>query len=229
MILNFSARNAFADGYPPGDVSCSFSDNGVNYGVSISFTGTTVLTSLSYEWEYALLVKGKSPELVSSYGDRKAFKRTGGNGLSLTYNELLSLANNDPNAYILMFANTIYDVGNSSVKNINGKGCYLDLPAVLAHKNSVSNQPSPTPLPSNNAPIGDTVDNANEATDAANAATDAANAAAEAADAATAATQDMQAAIAAMSTQLNALIAGFKAQLSVLANLVLKIQKKIKS
>ena len=73
------------------------------------------------------------------------------------------------------------------------------------------------------------VDAANEATDAANAATDAANAAAEAADAATAAAQDAQAAVAALATQVSSLIAGIKAQITSLTNLVIKIQKKVKA
>ena len=72
-------------------------------------------------------------------------------------------------------------------------------------------------------------DAANEATDAANAATDAANAAAEAADAATAAAQDAQAAVAALATQVTSLIAGIKAQITSLTNLVIKIQKKVKA
>jgi len=72
-------------------------------------------------------------------------------------------------------------------------------------------------------------DAANEATDAANAATDAANAAAEAADAATAAAQDAQAAVAALATQVSSLIAGIKAQITSLTNLVIKIQKKVKA
>jgi len=73
------------------------------------------------------------------------------------------------------------------------------------------------------------IDAANEATDAANAATDAANAAAEAADAATAAAQDAQAAVAALATQVSSLIAGIKAQITSLTNLVIKIQKKVKA
>jgi len=73
------------------------------------------------------------------------------------------------------------------------------------------------------------VDAANEATDAANAATDAANAAAEAADAATAAAQDAQAAVAALATQVASLVAGIKAQITSLTNLVIKIQKKVKA
>ena len=72
-------------------------------------------------------------------------------------------------------------------------------------------------------------DAAAEATDAANAATDAANAAAEAADAATAAAQDAADAVATLSTQVATLIAGLKAQLTALTNLVIKIQKKVKA
>jgi len=75
----------------------------------------------------------------------------------------------------------------------------------------------------------DAVDAANEATDAANAATDAANAAAEAADAATAAAQDAQAAVAALASQVADLVAGLKAQITALTNLVIKIQKKVKA
>jgi len=79
------------------------------------------------------------------------------------------------------------------------------------------------------ASSSDAVDAANEATDAANAATDAANAAAEAADAATAAAQDAQAAVAALASQVADLIAGIKAQITALTNLVIKIQKKVKA
>ncbi len=79
------------------------------------------------------------------------------------------------------------------------------------------------------ASTSDAIDAANEATDAANAATDAANAAAEAADAATAAAQDAQAAVAALATQVASLIAGIKAQITTLTNLVIKIQKKVKA
>jgi hypothetical protein len=78
-------------------------------------------------------------------------------------------------------------------------------------------------------PSTDAIDAANEATDAANAATDAANAAAEAADAATAAAQDAQAAVAELATKVASLIAGIKAQITTLTNLVIKIQKKVKA
>jgi predicted membrane protein len=79
------------------------------------------------------------------------------------------------------------------------------------------------------AATSDSIDAANEATDAANAATDAANAAAEAADAATAAAQDAQAAVAELATKVASLIAGIKAQITTLTNLVIKIQKKVKA
>jgi hypothetical protein len=81
----------------------------------------------------------------------------------------------------------------------------------------------------NASATSDSVDAANEATDAANAATDAANAAAEAADAATAAAQDAQAAVAELATKVASLIAGIKAQITTLTNLVIKIQKKVKA
>jgi protocatechuate 3,4-dioxygenase beta subunit len=80
-----------------------------------------------------------------------------------------------------------------------------------------------------NSQSSDAIDAANEATDAANAATDAANAAAEAADAATAAAQDAQAAVAELATKVATLMAGIKAQITSLTNLVIKIQKKVKA
>ena len=82
--------------------------------------------------------------------------------------------------------------------------------------------------------IAAAADAAAEATDAANAATDAANAAAEAADAATAASQDAADAanaatdaVAALSVQVGTLIAGLKAQLRSLTNLIIRMQKKL--
>ena len=82
--------------------------------------------------------------------------------------------------------------------------------------------------------IAAAADAAAEATDAANAATDAANAAAEAADAATAAAQDAADAVAALSVQVEELVAGLVAQITAqkaairaLTNLVIKIQKRI--
>ncbi len=91
------------------------------------------------------------------------------------------------------------------------------------------------------AAIAAAADAAAEATDAANAATDASNAAAEAADAATAAAEDAadaanaateaaQAAsdaVAALATQVATLVAGLKAQLTALTNLIIKIQKSV--
>jgi len=79
-------------------------------------------------------------------------------------------------------------------------------------------------------------DAAAEAIDAANAATDAANLAAEAADAATVAAEEARdaadaatAAVEELASQVAALFAAFKAQLTTLANTVAKIAKKVKA
>ena len=73
------------------------------------------------------------------------------------------------------------------------------------------------------------LDAAKEALDAANAANDAATAAAEAADAATAAAQGAADAVAKQSTDVAAMIASLKKQITALTNLVIKIQKKVKA
>ncbi len=73
------------------------------------------------------------------------------------------------------------------------------------------------------------IDAATEAIDAANAATDAANLAAEAADAAKDAADAATAAVAELATKVASLIAGIKAQINTLTNLVIKIQKKVKA
>lgn len=79
----------------------------------------------------------------------------------------------------------------------------------------------PTPKPSQSG-------SAASAIDAANAATDAANAAAQTSDAATAAAQDAQAEVAAQSAKIAALTANMKSQITLLSNLVVVIQKKVK-
>ena len=112
---------------------------------------------------------------------------------------------------------TAYTAGTSTTDEVGVGASYADAGVSSA---SVDVNASAT---------SDSVDAANEATDAANAATDAANAAAEAADAATAAAQDAQAAVAALATQVASLIAGIKAQITTLTNLVVKIQKKVKA
>jgi len=113
---------------------------------------------------------------------------------------------------------TAYTAGTASVAEA-GVGASFDAAGVN----------SATVAGVTDAGSSDAIDAANEATDAANAATDAANAAAEAADAATAAAQDAQAAVAALASQVADLIAGIKAQITALTNLVIKIQKKVKA
>ena len=79
-------------------------------------------------------------------------------------------------------------------------------------------------------------DAASEAIDAANAATDAANLAAEAADAATVAAEEARdaadaatAAVEELATQVASLMAALRAQITTLANTVVKIAKKVKA
>ena len=127
---------AIADGPPAANVTCSLTDAGVRYGVSMVFSGSGVsFNSLRYEWEYLVAETGKNPTLVSSYGARTSQSITAGNGLELTYEALLALAKNDANASILMYASSIFSDGLSTLTNKTGSGCYVELPVVLKNKN----------------------------------------------------------------------------------------------
>lgn len=121
---------------PGGDVSCQLSDTGVRYGVSIVFSGGAIsFNSLTYEWEYSILNAGSNPALTSSYGARTPAVTSRGNGLDLTYEQLLSYSKNDPNATVLMNVITVFSDGISTFRNANGKACYVELPVVLNNKN----------------------------------------------------------------------------------------------
>lgn len=232
MLVINSILPAKADNYPPGDVSCSLTSKGVYFSVSISFSGNTSLNSLSYEWDYSLLLTGRTPENVANYGSRSIFTRTDSNGLEMPYESLLDLAKNDSNATVLVFANTVYTVSNSVITNKNGKGCYVELPVVLKNKiekaqqNSNTNSTSASDA-SNNQGADSSVAN----TDIARALRDLPNAAIEAEDVdlLTAVALDEQARIAAVNTQVQTLIAAVKAQITSISNLVIKIQKKVKA
>jgi len=86
--------------------------------------------------------------------------------------------------------------------------------------------PTPTPTLSANAAL-DAINAANEATDAANEATAAADAAAKEEDVITKAAMAAADTVAALSAQVETLIASLKAQLTGLTNLIIKIQKKL--
>ena len=135
IALSFSIQPAEADGPPAADVSCSLSDTGIRYGVSMVFTGTGVsFNSLRYEWDVLVAEGGKSPTMISSYGPRTFYTLTSANALELTYETLLGIAKNDSNASVLFYANSVFSDGISTLTNKTGKGCYVVLPDVLKNK-----------------------------------------------------------------------------------------------
>jgi predicted RNA-binding protein YlxR (DUF448 family) len=103
----------------------------------MTFSGSVAIGNLTYDWDYALLNEGANPTFTSSYSTRKFFRNTTGNGLYLSYEELLVLASGNTNATILIFASPKNEVGLSTIKNSNGRGCYTDLPTVLTNKIAV--------------------------------------------------------------------------------------------
>lgn len=223
MLTLIRIEPTHADGYPPADASCSYSDTGVQYSLSLVFTGTGAsFNSLSYDWEYAVLISG-SPTLSASYGPRKYFTSTNGNGLNLTYSELLSLAGNNSQATIIVFANSVYTIGQSVLKNVTGKGCYVDLPSV---KNFLDQKTS-TPSSGNNNNLLNSLNSDKDPDEVIKAINNAKNAESEPfSDADTAKIQDLTSMLAEQSAQIASLVAALKAQISFLTNLVLKIQKK---
>jgi len=133
--LFLGASPATADGPPAANVTCSLTDTGVRYGVSMVFTGGGIsFNSLKYEWEYLVAGAGKSPTLLSSYGPRTSYTITTGNGLDTTYETLLALAKNDVNASVLMYSSSIFSDGLSTLTNKTGAGCYVELSTVLKNK-----------------------------------------------------------------------------------------------
>lgn len=134
--LTLIASPARANVPPAANVSCSLTDAGVRYGVSMVFTGGAIsFSSLRYEWDYLVAEGGKSPTQVASYGPRTSHTVTAGNGLDLTYETLLTLAKNDANASVLVYANSIFSDGVSTLTNKTGSGCYVQLADVLKNKN----------------------------------------------------------------------------------------------
>ena len=133
--LGLGVSPARADGPPAANVSCSLTDAGVRYGVSMVFTGSGIsFSSLKYEWEYLVAGKDKDPTLVSSYGPRTLQSVTAGNGLDLTYEALLALAKDDEKASVLMYASSVFSDGLSVLTNRTGSGCYVELPVVFKNK-----------------------------------------------------------------------------------------------
>ncbi len=135
LILFAGTQPAHSNGAPAADVTCSLSDTGVRYGVSMVFTGSGIsFSSLRYEWEYQIADSGKNPTQLSSYGPRTSYTITNANALDLTYESMLSLAKNDAGASVLVYASSIFSDGTSTTTNRTGKGCYVELPVVLKNK-----------------------------------------------------------------------------------------------
>ena len=125
---------------PQGDVSCSISRDSVRYGVSMIFNGNVTIGKLTYDWEYSLLNEGNDRTLVSSYSTRKFLQNTSDNSLTLTYDQLLNLASGKTNSTVLVFASPKNELDLSTIKNSNGKGCYVELASLLASKIEFSKQ-----------------------------------------------------------------------------------------
>ena len=174
------------------------------FGTGVNYT--TGVTSADGTVKFVVLESNKDTVMTIQAGGSATYAQTDapkGNVSSATTTDVF----------------TAYTAGTATTAD-EGVGASYDVAGVNALQ---------VTIPGSSTTASESIDAANEATDAANAATDAANAAAEAADAATAAAQDAQAAVAALATQVASLIAGIKAQITTLTNLVIKIQKKVKA
>jgi hypothetical protein len=142
VITSLVMPIAHADGPPQADVSCSLSNSGgVSYGVSMVFSGTGIsFNSLTYQWDYMVAPAGANAQLISSYGPRTFYKTTASNALELTYDEMLTIARNDINATVLIYANSVFTAGQSVITNKMGKGCYVDLPTVYNNNQQMVTQ-----------------------------------------------------------------------------------------
>ena len=120
---------------PAGDVSCTTTDNGVQYSASMTFGADSIsIGDLTYDWDFSILDKGGNPAVPSNYSTKQFFKSSASNSLVVTYNELLNLATNDPTATILINVSPKNTVGSTVTRNTSGNGCYVYLPTVLSSK-----------------------------------------------------------------------------------------------
>ena len=120
---------------PAGDVSCITTDNGVQYSASMTFgAGSISIGDLTYDWDFSILDKGGNPAISANYSPKQFFKSSSSNSLSVTYNELLNLASNNPTATILVYVSPKNTVGSTVTRNTSGTGCYVYLPTVLSSK-----------------------------------------------------------------------------------------------
>jgi hypothetical protein len=157
----FTPTQARADTPPSADATCSFTDKGVQFSASLSFSGGNwTINGINYDWEYAILNQGQNPGISSSYGTRALAKTTVPNGVEFTYEELLALASGNPDSTIIIFSIPKLIIGSSTVTNSQrGSGCYVALTAVLENKNNAAAKaalPKTTPEASKPSTAGDT-------------------------------------------------------------------------
>jgi hypothetical protein len=120
-------------GIPPaGNVSCSLTDDGVSFGVSMTITNSIIVTDWSYDWSIRKFVSG-DPQFASNYNAPVLFRNTIGSGTVVTYQDLLNLASGDSAALLMVSV----AVKNAGISNASGSGCYFDLPTVLKNKKNV--------------------------------------------------------------------------------------------
>ena len=95
-------------------------------------TNSIIATDWSYDWSIRKLISGDA-QFVSNYGAPQLFRNTIGSGTVVTYQDLLNLAGGDPSTILLVSV----AVKNAGISNASGSGCYFDLPTVLKNKKTV--------------------------------------------------------------------------------------------
>lgn len=211
VLTIFSANSSYGvPGLPPaGNVSCSLTDDGVNFGISMTFTDSIAITDWSYDWVYRKLVSG-SPSYVSSYGPPTFFRNTTANGLRVSYSELLQLAGGDTQATLIVFAG----VKNGTITNATGSGCYFDLPSVSANVKEASanaNKEALLDLEQTNTCLKEVLDATTRV------------------EALSIKLGQTESEVEQLSSSVDAAIAQIKVNIAMLTDLVLKLQKKAKS
>ncbi|MEI6250819.1 MAG: hypothetical protein WCP54_06640, partial [Actinomycetes bacterium] len=136
LFIVFVTGQSAQAAMPPGDVSCSGTDTGIICSVSLNFSnGYSSSGGITYYWDFAKNIQPVfDPYSISSYGTRTFFKITEPNAISLTYQELLTLAGGDASATLVLWASPANSSNGGVIKNSTGSGSYVSLVDVLANK-----------------------------------------------------------------------------------------------
>ena len=120
------------------NIVCSLTDTGVLYESSFANSATaSTLKDVSFSWEYGLLKAGASPGTRTNYGIFQVFRTTPTATLEMIYEDLLKLAGGVATETILIVSAPSVKIDSSMITNNSGKGCYVQLPEVLANKQAV--------------------------------------------------------------------------------------------